>query len=241
MFKTMFQGISDLLYPHNCLLCHRYLNSLQKNLALCSSCLSTIEFNHPPFCRKCSRHLTDGSQSHCDDCLRKDFLFDCAWAPCFYNETMRKLIHLFKYGNKTSLRHCFTEMILSFLENHPAQGHSFDLLVPIPLHPVRLRERGYNQSAILAQGIAQRLNLPICNQNLIRTRHTQNQARVNPKNRFTNIHDAFRIKHSAQVKEKSVLLVDDLLTSGTTASEAARVLKESGARRVGVLTLALAP
>ncbi len=241
MLKTIFQGISDLLYPHNCLLCHHYLNSPQKNLTLCSNCLNTIELNRPPFCQKCSRHLTDGNQSHCDDCLRKDFRFDYAFSPCFYNETMRKLIHLFKYGNKTSLRQCFSELTFSFLKDYPLHFDSFDLLMPVPLHPVRFRERGYNQSCILAQGVAQRLNLPLCNKNLIRIRHTQNQARVNPKNRFTNIHGAFRIKHSAQVKEKSILLVDDLLTSGTTASEAARILKEAGARRVSVLTLALAP
>lgn len=241
MFKAMLQGASDLLYPHNCLLCHHYLNSPQKNFALCSSCLNAIEFNRPPFCKKCSRHLPDGNQSHCDDCLRKDFHFDCAFGPCFYNETMRKLIHLFKYGNKTSLRRSLSELIFCFLKDYSLRFDSFDLLMPIPLHPVRLRERGYNQSDILAQEIAKRFNLPVSNQNLIRTRHTQNQARVNPKNRFTNIHDAFRIKYSALVKEKSVLLVDDLLTSGTTASEAARVLKDAGARRVGVLTLALAP
>lgn len=236
----MLRGVSDLLYPHNCLLCHHYLNSYQKTLPLCSNCFNTIEFNHPPFCQKCSRHLSDAHQTLCGDCLRKDFRFDYAFSPCFYNETMRKLLHIFKYGNKTSLRHCFIEIVFSFLKNRPVSLDSIDLVIPIPLHPVRLRERGYNQSSLLAEGLAQKLELPICRQNLIRARHTQNQARVPPKNRFTNIEGAFRIKHPAKIKDKSVLLVDDLLTSGTTVSEAARVLKEAGARRVDVLTLALA-
>ena len=241
MLKALIQGIGELLYPPNCLLCHQYLNSPPKIRPLCFDCLNTLEFNRPPFCQKCSRHLPDSPQPTCDDCLRKDFFFDCAFSPCFYNETMRKLIHLFKYGNKTSLRHCFTDVILSFLKDYSLPGNAFDLLMPIPLHPVRFRERGYNQSGLLAQGLAPRLDLPVCSQNLIRVRHTQNQARVSPKNRFTNIHGAFKIKYPAQVKEKSILLVDDLLTSGTTVSEAARVLKKAGARRVGVLTLALAP
>ena len=118
MFKILRKGIEDLCYPSNCLLCHRYLPDINKTNQLCPECISTIPLNIPPFCPKCSRHLLDTSQFFCDSCSNKRFAFDQAMAPCFYNGTLRKLIHLFKYGNKTSLRHYFSKVILSFLENY---------------------------------------------------------------------------------------------------------------------------
>ena len=208
---------------------------------LCSGCLSTIEHNFPPFCPKCSKHLINTEELLCSDCLKREYHFDCAFSACFYNDTMRHLIHLFKYANKTSLRHHLGRVIISFTKTYHIDLGNMDVLIPIPLHPVRFRERGYNQSAILAEEIAIALNIPLSNGNLIRIRHTKNQALIgSKKNRWTNIHGAFRIKYPSQFLEKSVLLVDDLLTTGTTVSEAARVLKEAGAKKVDVLTLALA-
>ena len=130
--------------------------------------------------------------------------------------------------------------MISFIKTTPVDLRDTDVLVPVPLHPVRLRERGYNQSALLTEEIARRFDLPVSSDNLIRIRHTQNQALIVGKNRWTNIQGAFRIKYSSRFLEKSVLMVDDLLTTGATVSEAARVLKSAGAKKVRVLTAALA-
>ena len=236
----MFKGLSDLIYPNNCVLCRTFFPCGNSPTNLCPDCLDTMEHNLPPFCAKCSKHLVHVEQRLCFDCLKRDHYFDGAFSACFYNDTMRRLLHLFKYANKTSLRHYLGNLMISFIKTTPVDLKDTDVLVPVPLHPVRLRERGYNQSALLAEKIAHRFDLPVSSDNLIRIRHTQNQALIGVKNRWTNIQGAFRIKHSSRFLEKSVLLVDDLLTTGATVSEAARVLKSAGAKKVHVLTAALA-
>ncbi len=153
---------------------------------------------------------------------------------------MRKLIHLFKYGNKLALRHPFSKIIRTFTDTYAKDMRQYDIVTAVPLHPARLRERGYNQSHILAETIAKTFHLPFCAGNLIRTKHTQFQARLSQKDRWTNIQGAFKIKNFEKFQEKSVLVVDDLLTTGATLSEIARVIKQAGARRVDVLTVAIA-
>ena len=113
------------------------------------------------------------------------------------------------------------------------------MMIPVPLHPTRLRERGYNQSCLLADGISSAFGIPIVLNKLTRIRNTEPQAMLEAKNRFTNIHGAFTIKNSQGITRKNILIIDDLLTTGATASEAARILKTAGAKRVGVLTLAI--
>ena len=153
---------------------------------------------------------------------------------------MKKLIHLFKYSHKTSLRTVLAQLIFSFIENYQLDLSAYQRVVPIPLSLTRLRERGYNQSQLIAERISRKYNIPTSYRNLIRVRHTQNQALLKQKERWTNIHGAFKIKNSQEFSQKSVLLIDDLLTTGATGSEAARVLKEAGASQVGLLTIAIA-
>ena len=237
------QGLADLVYPNNCLLCKKFFIPGGPNVHLCPSCENAIEPNRPPFCGKCSRHFVPAGEDQaefCSECVEFNYHFDRAWGACLYNEPMRRLIHTFKYGNKTALRHHFTQWILTFLNNYQIDLTGFDLVTAIPLHALRRRERGYNQSEILARELGAALRIPCSFGNLVRVRHTQNQALIGRKDRWTNIRGAFRINHSFEFFEKSVLVVDDLMTTGTTLSEAAQVLKASGARTVGGLTPAIA-
>jgi len=117
--------------------------------------------------------------------------------------------------------------------------HQFDTIVPIPLFPSRLRERGYNQSRLLAEEIARKYKINLSIGNLVRIRNTEHQTLLGEKERWTNICGAFRIKDPAKCFDKSFLVIDDLLTTGATASEAARTLKNAGVKTVGILTLAI--
>ena len=128
----------------------------------------------------------------------------------------------------------------AFIESYPLDMKQFDLLVPIPLHAARFRERGYNQSQLLCENIGKEFNIRQSYGNLLRKRATRNQALLGKKERWTNIQGAFTINNPSPFCDKSVLIVDDLCTTGTTVSEAARVLKESGAKNVDALTLAIA-
>ena len=230
-------GLGHLIYPNNCLICRKFLATDGQEI-LCRDCQSTIEINRPPFCLKCSRHVED-AVSYCRDCVRHPYHFDRAWAATLYNKTMQELIHRFKYQNKTSLRKNFLTLMLRFLQDHSVPMEEFDIAVPVPLHAARLRERGYNQAELLCENIAKDFCLKQSSGNLIRKRATRNQAFVKGKERWTNIDGAFTIKDSTEFHDKSVQVVDDLLTTGATGSEVARTLKKSGAKSVGVLTLAI--
>ena len=131
--------------------------------------------------------------------------------------------------------------MLSFIENYQIPLNNFDVIIPIPLSGARYRERSYNQSELLAQILAEQLSLPLCHDSLIKIRHTAYHAHLTEKERWTNIRGAFKIKHPRRCSKRSILLVDDLLTTGATASEAALALKEHGAKSVGVMALAITP
>lgn len=238
MFKVLFDGLCDLLFPHLCLLCQKHLATSEPKTALCVNCLQSLQRNRPPFCRKCSRPLETGTD-FCRGCRRRSFAFDAAWAACVYNEPVRQLIHLYKYNHKTVLRYHFFQILFTFITAYRLPLYQYDWIVPIPLHPARLRERGYNQAQLLAQLLACQYDTKLSVNNLTRVRNTESQSILSQKERWTNIQHAFRIKQPFTFKDKNILLVDDLLTTGATASEAAGTLKAAGAKRVDVLTLAV--
>ena len=240
MLKSFFHGLAGLIYPPNCLLCRSRLGQEEQENLLCPLCADSIKPNRPPFCGKCSRPLReDFEQNFCRDCRQTEYDFNRAWAATLYNDTMKTLIHFFKYENKTSLRKTFSKLISVFLNDHAFELARFDYLVPVPLHRARLRERGYNQSELILEPLRGTLGVPLASGKLLRKRYTPNQALLGKKERWTNIRGAFTINDSLFFKEKSVLLFDDLFTTGATVSEAARTLKNAGAKEVSVLTLAI--
>ena len=208
---------------------------------LCRRCELKVKFNTPPFCLQCSRHLEKyTSQGLCRSCQKVRAHYDFSWAVTEYNDAMRRLIHLFKYRHKTLLRKTFGFLMHQFITSYQINLTEIDCLIPLPLHSSRQRERGFNQAELLAELLAPRLNVPVVRNNLKRTVPTQNQARLGLKERFTNIHDAFTITRPQELSDRNILLVDDLLTTGATASEAAKAIKNAGAARVGIFTLAIA-
>lgn len=238
MFRDALRQLLDCLYPPVCPVCRSLFTSDKPSL--CFNCQNLIKKNKPPFCARCSRYLADSPHRFCRECRRRKPRFDYAWASAIYDDHMKNLIHLFKYGQKTALRHSFVDLLSSFIDTYSLNIQRFDYVVPIPLHSTRLRERGYNQSQLLAEGISQKFRIALSCNNIQRIRHTPNQALLTRKERFTNIQGAFRISRPLQFKNRNCLLIDDLLTTGATASETARVLKAAGAKKVGLLTVAIA-
>jgi ComF family protein len=241
VLKDIFHGLIGLLYPPHCSLCGKHLGGETPSGILCPECRDSIVWNAPPFCPQCSRHLGKYPEHpRCRQCRRHRPAFDFAWSACVYDDPLKELIHRFKYGQKTRLRRLFTEMINSFVRRHHLDAAQFDMAVPVPLSAARLRERGYNQAQVLAEGICREFQIACSVNNLIRARHTQPQSLLDEKQRWTNIQGAFTIKHSEKFADKNILIIDDLLTTGATVSEIARTLKKAGAQTVGVLTLAIA-
>ncbi len=240
MIKTVLKGFTDLLFPRNCLLCHHYDRGTDQN-PLCRSCQDKIPYNHPPFCLKCSRHLkTAVPEGLCPDCRKHPPDFDSAWGCTLYEGPMKDLIHAFKFQNKTSLRKTFRHIARTFLTRYRVSLEGFDHLLPIPLTSTRQRERGYNQALLFAKELSQILNIPCVADQLLRPGHGARQSDLREKERWTNIQGAFRINPLSTATGKNILLVDDLLTTGATASEAARTLRSAGAGKIGLIVLSLA-
>jgi ComF family protein len=207
---------------------------------ICVACWRKIKKNLPPFCHCCGRHLkkTNFSKGVCSDCIRKKLHFDRAFSPCAYEGVIKELIHEFKYKNKDYLGSTLCKLLIEFIKEYNFPIEFVDLIVPIPLHKTKLREREFNQSEALSTQLALEFKKVLASDVLLRSRYLKTQTDLEVNERLLNVKDSFSVTKEEYIKDRNILLVDDVLTSGATTSEAAFVLKRAGARIVFVLTLA---
>ncbi|MCU0666833.1 MAG: ComF family protein [Candidatus Omnitrophica bacterium] len=241
MLKKAFSNLVDLIYPRVCLACAKKLPaSAKEETYLCGPCTNKIKRNRPPFCHCCGKHLNEKSlhKNLCVTCLKMPLYFDRAFSPYIYEDILKTLIHKFKYQRKDYLGGFLSSMLLDFIQDYDLPIAYLDLIIPIPLHKAKLREREFNQAEVLAKGISHRFNKPMDTFILTRRTNTKSQTALDHEKRFQNIRGNFALESHSSVEGKNILLVDDVLTTGATCSEAARILKEKGAGVVFVLTLA---
>ena len=174
-------------------------------------------------------------EGRCALCRRGLRGFDGAYSFGFYEEELRELIHLFKYGRVQTLAKPLGQLLAAALPRE----QSFDLIVPMPLHWRKRWQRGFNQSALLAGEISRRTHVPVRSA-LRRVKNTAAQAGLTNAKRRLNVSGAFRAKNNTVLSGKKILLIDDVLTTGATAASCARALKAAGAAEVTLLTLARA-
>ncbi len=207
---------------------------------ICQTCWGTIAKISSPCCTRCgvpfdSPLALQHSPTHtCGSCRTKPPAFAQAWSLFPYQSPLKEAIALFKYHGKRSLTTPFLHAMISALPDLP----NIDLLMPVPLHPQRLRERGYNQSALLAYGLSRHLKVPLLLSCLLRTRATVPQTSLTRKERLTNLRKAFAIKDISRIKDQRILLIDDVYTTGTTLHECAKTFRKAGSGPVYGLTLA---
>jgi len=154
----------------------------------------------------------------------------------YFDGTLREAIHCFKYSNLQDLAIPLGKLMSDYWEKSPLPAET---IVPVPLHPDRLRERGYNQATLLARELGKSIGLPIAEDSLARVRATPPQVGLGAQERKENVHDAFRCS-SAELKEKRILLIDDVCTTGATLEACSIALRQAGARSVWALALARA-
>lgn len=240
MLKQFWQGLIDVVYPRVCLSCKRSLKNITsvENL-VCCRCWDGLKRNIPPFCFSCGRHLDTGSNSNiCPGCREKKLYFDRAFSPCAYEGAARELIRQFKYNRKEYLAPALSSLMVEFIREYNLPVAETDFIVPIPLHKSRLRQREFNQAEALAGIIAAKFNKPLLPHALGRLRRTKTQTGLKDNERFLNVKGSFAAPENMNLKGKNILLIDDVLTTGATSSEAAYALKRGGANKVFVLTLA---
>ncbi len=191
-----------------------------------------------PRCGTCSRPYFGALEKfECENCHGRAFYFQCAVAVLPSRGYVRALVHRLKYGGELWLADPLGEMIRLGLDDDRLAGRNFHGIVPVPLHPLRQRERGFNQAEILARELTRGKETPFFDA-LRRTRYTVTQTHFDRHQRMQNLRDAFSLRQNVDVQGKHLLLVDDVLTTGSTLDECARVLTQSGAESVCALTVA---
>ncbi len=240
----LFQALINLIYPPQCRICRKFLQEesgdAESDGFFCKACLTDFKPLDAPHCPICGRSFSQGiNENHvCENCLRKRPFFDWAVAPYLFEGGLMEAIHQFKYGGKSYLAKSLGPLLKQYAGQKLPAGLAQGLVMPIPLHPKRLRERGFNQSLLLARYVAEWPGLELDYLNLRRVRYTQPQTGLKGAERRKNVRRAFKIEDKSKVKGHNIILVDDVLTTGSTLNECARILKQAGASRVFGLALA---
>lgn len=234
--KLFRDGVLAFVYPPYCLVCGSPLKMDEK--LVCEPCWDEVERAEQPFCTKCGSSLKNPSQP-CPSCKDEGYNFSAVRVATGFNETVQKIIHSLKYRGKRSL----AKRLGVILANRTLGDERFtgaDLLMPVPLHPSRARERGYNQSELIAEVIGQKLDLPVDKNILSRKKRTKAQTDLDAKQRRENVKGAFVVRRPEEVSGKRVVIVDDVLTTGATLEACTEALLSAGAKEVYTLALARA-
>jgi ComF family protein len=224
----------NLIYPRHCASCNTPLEASDET-GVCAKCLARIRPNPAPYCRKCGR--SSGGAGICKECASLKLHFNRAFSACLYEGVVKEMTHRLKYNGVLSLAGPLSGLMADFADNNPAVLEKIDMITYVPLGAKRLRKRTFNQSQLLAAGLAKASGLGLCHA-LSKTRSTKNQNELSRDRRIANLDGAFRVRRGADIRGMRILLVDDVMTTGATLSECAKTLKGSGAKEVRCLTLA---
>jgi len=236
----LLQAILDMLYPPRCPVCEDIV--IPKDRKICLPCEKKLQLICEPRCKKCSKPVEDDQAEYCADCRRKDYHFEYGYALWLYDSTMKRSISNFKYGYKKEYAKYYIQEIVknygkTILKMDP------DIIVPVPIHKSKYRERGYNQAEILAKGIGKELKIPVLSNLIIRNKRTLPQKQLSDKERLRNLQEAFEFnKDLADKYPRSLsrlLLVDDIYTTGSTIEACTNVLKNNGIKQVYFITLCI--
>ena len=269
-FKYLFDSILYFLFPLKCLNCHKLIprtdqntkitdSSVDKSISgklfekyFCSDCITqTFEFFEPPFCERCGKKFEYNEYAHaqnhfCEDCLKSKSKIGRVRAGARYSGIVKESIQHFKYQKKLALAKPLEKILFSGF-NEYFDPSNIDLIIPVPLHASKLRQRGFNQSFLVIKNFIKMLKkingqykLEIDYNSLKRVKKTNPQIQFTAEQRKENVKNAFKIVNKEKIKNKKILLIDDVFTTGATSTEAASELLCAGALSVDVLVIARA-
>jgi ComF family protein len=240
----MLHYLINFIYPLRCAACDARMD-LGATARICADCIALIERIPEPICQVCGVPLESSNGiDRCRACADSPPHFGRARALARYRpgvgesgQVVPSMIQRHKYGRDQSLSHALAQCIG---DNFPLNGDDYERVIPVPLHRRRLRWRGFNQAALLGKAVARRIKCPLDVVTLARIRDTPPQTSQDSMQRRHNVHGAFVVTRPHRIANRSLLLVDDVITTGATLDECARTLRAAGARRVDVFTLARA-
>ncbi len=228
-----WNSVINLFFPPQCVNCPRV------GQLLCDYCAQQATPPQQSLCQRCGR-MQDTPSATCTLCMRTDqWTLTWARAATLYTGPIQAAIHALKYNGEKELAHYLARYLVVAFQQPPWSDleTKIDLAIPVPLHTERLRERGYNQAALIAEAFSQRTKLPVETSLLLRTRHSQSQVDLQFQERQANVKGAFRA--TQDLSGARVVLIDDVYTTGATLNECALALREAGVIEVYGLTLAM--
>jgi competence protein ComFC len=238
--SSLAKLVELLVYPSFCRLCAEALDEPGERV-VCRACLAGLVPRRGPSCPVCGRfHEGAGGDHVCSRCLERLPAFSVHRSCGTYGGTLKDVILLFKYRKFAPLSRPLAEYAAACTDGDAGLWNGTDFLVPVPLHPARRRERGFNQSRLLARDLAGLRRMRVLERCLVKTGNAPPQAGLRAADREKNVKDAYAVRRPRKIKGRTLILVDDVTTTGATIRECARVLLEAGAKEVRALTLARA-
>jgi competence protein ComFC len=239
-FLELKDDILDFVYPQHCAICKKHLRREEKDV--CEVCWNSLVTLPDPFCPYCRSFYEPGDTkcSFCESAGKtiEDHKIALVRSSGRFDDYYRELIHRFKYGKKIPLGKRLAQRLgetingdYSFLES--------DFLIPVPLHKSRHREREFNQSEVLAEEISKITGISVLKSGLKRRKNTKDQTNLSPQQREENVRGAFAVTQPDMINNKKIILVDDVITTGATLNECARMLKQAGAEKILGMTIAV--
>ncbi len=234
VFEILAGALLDFIYPPYCCLCRSRLQQGEK--VVCEDCWGEVKPLGGPFCPNCG-YPVEPDADGCPMCRQRGWSFQRVKILTDFEPAVQQLIHLLKYRGKRSVGTRLGVMLGQTLRSRP-RWQKADLIIPVPLHKSRLRERGYNQSFLIGKALSEELQKPLRPELLVRRRSTRSQTKLNVTERIENVSGAFRVNHPEQLDDKRIILVDDIITTGATADACSRSLLNAGAKEVLVAAVA---
>ncbi|MDW2798671.1 ComF family protein [Clostridium boliviensis] len=225
----------DFLFPRRCPVCDGIV--VPKGRLICPDCIKNLSFVKDPVCKKCGKEVLSSDIEYCFDCMKHKRSYEFGRALVNYDEYARNSIAKIKYKNKREYLDFYGDAI-SLRYEKIIRRMGADGLVPVPVHPSRRRERGFNQAELLARRIETNLKIPVFPELLVRNKKTMPQKALNPIERLKNLEEAF-LPGNLIPELKNVILIDDIYTTGSTVEACTRVLKKSGIEKVYFLTICI--
>lgn len=238
-----FKFLSSIFYPPRCIICNKLFckQSFDDDIFICSKCKKQVKFtsSSSSLCKKCSRPIDDGNIL-CNGCQISQHYFDVGFSCVLYETQMRTSLLSYKFGNARYKYRVFSRILYDYLINI-IPFPPVDVICSVPIGEKRKQKRGFDHVAPFARYISLKTKLPYDKKALLKIKESVPQSKLSFKERQLAVKGAFKVMNPEFVKDKSVLLIDDIYTTGATASEISKILKRAGAKYVAILTLCITP
>jgi len=232
--KDCMNYLKELLFPGRCAVCDEIVKIGQNKV--CGKCKDKFVPIQEPWCMKCGKQLTDSRSEYCGDCIKREHKFTRGRAVFSYDSVASSL-YRFKYQGRQEYAEYYGECAARILDSKKIFKYA-DALIPVPLHFTRQRKRGYNQAELLAIELGKRWNIPVRRDLVIRQKKTIPLKQLNPVQRQNNLKKAFKLTQN-DVKLKTIIIVDDIYTTGSTIDSVAELFWQNGVRNIFFITLAV--